>query len=234
MHIANKLLLDYPPKVHKMSDQYWHMSGSLGLFARATLRTLQFTFAVIVAALYGIDLSQSTSTNTHANSAWVFAEVVATLSIITCGIHCLVAVKRVAWCAWDWVLFILWVAQFGVFGAIYLGGKDLVNGQYTQSVTRMKVTDLIDGLNMMLWFTSAVGGVVWCCVERKFTRRTDVMDLSKKARLSLLSHLNSLAKNSGSKESEEDELDKEPEKGLKSSDGDVDGMMSKGDDTSST
>jgi hypothetical protein len=176
-----------------MSDQYWHMGGTAGLFMRATLRTLQFIFAIIVAATYGVDLHHSTNTHTHGNSAWVYAEVVACLSILTCMVHCFVTVKRVAWCAWDWVLFFLWVSQFGVFGTIYIGGKNVVEEDFTQSVTRMKVSVWIDFVNMLLWFATAVGGIVWCCTARRVTRLTDRLDLGEEATAGFAHYPSSLA-----------------------------------------
>jgi hypothetical protein len=165
-----------------MSDQYWHMSGFSGLIARATIRTLQFVFAIIVAALYGVDLQHATKTHTQANSAWIYAEVVACLSILTCAVHCLVTVKRVAWCAWDWVVFVLWVSQFGVFGTIYIGGKNSTDEDATESVARMNVAVWIDLVNMLLWFATAVGGIVRCCTARRVTRRTDRVVLGEEAR----------------------------------------------------
>jgi hypothetical protein len=165
-----------------MSDQYWHMGGATGLIARSALRTLQFVFAIIVSALYGVDLHESTKTNTHANSAWIFAEVVACISILTCAIHCFVTIKRVAWCAWDWVVFFLWISQFGVFAAVYIGGGKTEDGYVTESVMRMKVAVWIDLVNVLLWFSTAVGGIVWCCTERKVTRRTERLELGEEAK----------------------------------------------------
>jgi hypothetical protein len=135
------------------------------------------------------------------------------------------------------VIFIFWVAQFGVFGAIYIGGKDRVNGEYTQSVTRMKVAVAIDGINMVMWFWSAVGGVVWCCAERKVTRRTDRMDLEREARGAFVPrqrHLDKIVEGDvGFNDFDEKKHHKEFEKELESFDGGADEATLKGDDKSS-
>ena len=83
-----------------MPDQYWDKSGASSIFVRAGLRTSQFTFSIVTAALYGVDLASSSSRGTRAESAWVYAEVVAALSALTCVVHCFVTVKRVLWCIW--------------------------------------------------------------------------------------------------------------------------------------
>jgi hypothetical protein len=159
-----------------MIDQYWHKSGVCGLFTRAALRTLQFVLAVTVAGLYGVDLARATKTKQHANSEWVYAEFVVALSAITCIVHCFVTVTHVAWSAWDGVLFVLWLAQVGVFGTIY---SPNVKGEYqhaANSTARMHAAIWIDLINMLLWFTTTVLGIAWCIRTRKVTRRTDQLD----------------------------------------------------------
>lgn len=160
-------------------DQYWHTDGIFGIFARAAIRTLQFVFAIIVAAIYGVDLGHATKIHAHANSEWVYAEVVACLSAITCILHCFVTVKRVAWSTWDGVLFVLWLAQTGVFGSIYGSGVRPGYEGATQSLLRMRVGIWIDLVSMLLWFTSTVLAVAWCIRARRVTRRTDQLDVTR-------------------------------------------------------
>jgi hypothetical protein len=147
------------------ADQYWHL--------HAALRTLQFLLAIVVAALYGVDLYNATKTHTKAPSAWIYAEVVVYLSVLTCAIHCFVIVKRVGWCMWEWVLFILWVSLFGVFGEIYIGGEKEMYVDGRAELQRMKIAVWIDLVNVVLWFASSVQGIVWCCATRRITRNTD-------------------------------------------------------------
>ncbi|KAE8386201.1 hypothetical protein BDV23DRAFT_187498 [Aspergillus alliaceus] len=171
------------PPTRKL-DQYWHKPGICGLITRSTLRTLQFTFAVIISALYGVDLANATKTNTHASSEWIYAEFVAAVSALTCIIHCFVTVIHVAWSAWDAVLFVLWLAQVGRLGSIYVSD---VQGEYedaTMSITRMRVAVWIGLVNMVLWLGTTVLGVAWCVRTKKATRRTDLVEGGKQEILS--------------------------------------------------
>ncbi|KAJ6102871.1 hypothetical protein N7486_005298 [Penicillium sp. IBT 16267x] len=158
-------------------DQYWHKGGVCGLISRAALRTLQFAFAITVAGLYGVDLAHATKTNNTASTEWVYAEFVSAISGITCMVHCFVTVVHVAWSAWDGILFVLWLAQVGVFATLYSSGVN--NKHYedaTLSVPRMRAAVWIGLVNMILWFTTFVLGIAWCCRTRKVTRRTDPCD----------------------------------------------------------
>lgn len=154
---------------------YWHKGGATGVIVRAALRTLQLVFAVIVAALYGVDLQSATRASTSAPASWIYAEVAAALSILTCAAHCFFTVKRVAWVIWDFVLCVLWTAQFGVFASIYLESP-AENDEYdsTGSVDRMEAGVWIDLINMLLWFTTFVLGIAWCCTARGMTRNTAI------------------------------------------------------------
>jgi hypothetical protein len=160
-------------------DHYWHKSGICGVISRATLRTLQFVFAVTVAALYGVDLAQATKTENHAHAEWIYAESVAALSALTCIVHCFFTVTQVAWSAWDGVLLVLWLAQVGVFGTVYISGTKTGYENATVSVPRMRAAVWLDLINMLLWLTTTVLGVAWCIRTRKVTRRTDQVDVHK-------------------------------------------------------
>ncbi|OJJ99146.1 hypothetical protein ASPACDRAFT_1856724 [Aspergillus aculeatus ATCC 16872] len=146
---------------------------SYGVTTRATLRTLQLIFAILVAALYAVDLAHATETRSHASSEWIFAQVVACLSAVTAAVHCTLGQKRVvaAWSAWDFVLFVLWLAQTGVFGTIYTS-KDVepLYRERTTSLLRMRAAVWIDLLNMLLWLGTTVMGLVWCVRARKSSR----------------------------------------------------------------
>lgn len=155
-------------------DQYWHHGGIYGLISRTALRALQFTLAITIAGLYGVDLANSTKSTSPANSEWIYAEVAACLSAITSAVHCFAAVTRVGWYSWDFVLFVLWMAQTGVFGNIYLSSD--VREDYkkaTSSMDRMKAGIWISLVCMVLWLGTFVLGVWWCIRSRKVVRRTD-------------------------------------------------------------
>lgn len=173
------LIPTMPRKTVSEIDQYWHKTGICGLFTRAALRTLQFVLAVTVAALYGVDLAHATKTNIHARPEWVYAEFVAAVSVITCAVHCFVTVVHVTWSTWDGVLFVLWMAQVGVFGTIYVSDQPANYEEFATSVTRMRVAVWINLINMLLWLVTFVLGIAWCIRTRKVTRRTDQLDFDK-------------------------------------------------------
>ncbi|KAJ5984516.1 hypothetical protein N7481_006615 [Penicillium waksmanii] len=157
-------------------EQYWHRRGPFGVISRATLRTLQFVFAIIIAALYGVDLAHASKHHLHGQTEWIYAEFVVALSAITCAVHCFVTVVHVSWVTWDTVLFVLWIAQVGVFGNIYIRHDSDVQQPYvesTQSITRMRAAVWISLINMFLWLLTTILGVAWCIRTRKVTRRTD-------------------------------------------------------------
>jgi hypothetical protein len=92
---------------------------SLGYLLFSLLHFGQFVLAITVCALYGIDLDRMRKANVHADGRWVYAEVVGGLSALTTILYCIPFILRFAlvW-AWNLVLFILWIALFGVFGKV--------------------------------------------------------------------------------------------------------------------
>ncbi|KAB8271959.1 hypothetical protein BDV30DRAFT_239928 [Aspergillus minisclerotigenes] len=163
-----------------MIEQYWHKGGLCGVISRAVLRTLQFVFAIVIAGLYGVDLAHATEVNARAPSQWVYAEFVAAVTALTCIVHCFVTVTHVAWSAWDFVLFVLWLAQVGTFGSIYISNNVLDEYEKaTSSIPRMRAAVWISLVSMVLWFATTVLGIAWCCRTRKVTRRTDQVEVGK-------------------------------------------------------
>jgi len=155
------------------SQQYWHERGFTGIFARAAFRTCQFTSAVVAAGIYGAHLAHQDTHMPPTN--WIYAEVVCTLSVLTCTVHCFFTVKSVAWVIWDFVLSVLWAACAGVFGMIYAtnpAGTILVHSDI-RSEPSMKAGFVFDVLSMSLWLMTFVQGITWCCYTRRLTRRID-------------------------------------------------------------
>jgi hypothetical protein len=169
-----------PSRSHRIANpkrealqQYWHEGGSTGIYARATLRTLQFCSAIITIGIYGSSLHQrSQASNPITNE--IYALVVGLLSVFTLGFHCLFTIKRVPFVLWDFAICVLWAALPGVYGTIYLRGGDLAQEDRVGSLDAMKVGVAFDLLSMVLWLLSSLQGCVWCCRARRFTRKTDV------------------------------------------------------------
>lgn len=57
---------------------------------------------------------------------------------------------------WDVVLFILWIALFGLFASMYINEDPRGDG----GIQRMKNAVWIDLINMLLWFVSAIVGAI--------------------------------------------------------------------------
>lgn len=80
-------------------------SGGLpGALARLLLRFLQFILAITVAGLYGVDLNRANKVHAYADGKWVYAEVVAVLSIVTVLVYAVPIIKSWWGFAWDWCL----------------------------------------------------------------------------------------------------------------------------------
>ncbi|KAI9706571.1 MAG: hypothetical protein M1836_003578 [Candelina mexicana] len=129
-----------------------------GLIPRITLRFLQFVFALAVAGLYGTDVNNARKHGVAGDPKWVYAVTISGLSALTCIIFMIPFVKYYLFFAWDALLFIFWVAVFGVFGKMYIHE----NPEGDAGIQRMKNAVWVDLFNMVLWFVTAVyGGVMF-------------------------------------------------------------------------
>jgi hypothetical protein len=92
---------------------------SLSYLLFSILHFSQFVLAVTVCALYGIDLDRSRKANIDPDGKWIYAEVVGGLSALTAILFCVPFILRfaVVW-AWNLILFILWIALFGIVGKV--------------------------------------------------------------------------------------------------------------------
>lgn len=78
--------------------------GATGGLLRIFIRFCQFVLAITVAGLYGVDLHAAHDAGTYIDGKWVFAEVVAGLSAVTCLVYFLPFFKSFWAFAWDWIL----------------------------------------------------------------------------------------------------------------------------------
>lgn len=131
--------------------------GVVGALVRLVLRFLQFVLAITVAGLYGVDLHHAHEKKAYTDGKWVFAEVVAGLSAFTCIIYGIPFIKSYWAFGWDWILFILWTALFGLFGSIFI--KDHPTPKQGGQI-RMKHAVWVDLVNMLLWLITAIYGTV--------------------------------------------------------------------------
>lgn len=161
-------------------QQYWHEGGSTGIYARATLRTLQFCSAIIIIGLYGSELNYRSNQSDTPITNEIYALVVGLLSVVTVGLHCFLTVKRVPFIFWDFVVCVLYAALAGTYGTTYLavdGVEELEATDRVRSLEGMKAAVAFDLLGLVLWLCTFLQGSIWCCRARRFTRKTDVEEM---------------------------------------------------------
>ncbi|UPK90421.1 hypothetical protein LCI18_001356 [Fusarium solani-melongenae] len=137
----------------------WHPRAA----AQVTLRGLQFTFAVISAALYGADLTNWSATNTHAHASWIYAEVATVLAALSSIAQWWLALPRPGAVVWDCVISLLWLVTVAVFAQNISNGADI---EQNFSINRIKAAVTIDAVNLALWLASVVEAC-WCCGRRQ-------------------------------------------------------------------
>jgi len=131
-------------------------STSVHTIPRAILRLLQFALALAVCGLYGTDIQNANKHNRGADSKWLYAVVIGGLSVVTSLVYGIPIVKSYIFFAWDTILFILWIAVFGVFGKMYI--REDAEGN--SGVQRMKNAVWVDLVNVLLWLVSAIYGAI--------------------------------------------------------------------------
>ncbi|XXH05793.1 hypothetical protein Hte_012231 [Hypoxylon texense] len=136
------------------------------------LHFFQFVLAVTVCGLYGVDLQRARSQGKYADGKWVYAEVVGALSALTAILYLVPFILRfAAVTVWSFVLFVLWIALFGLFGNMYIREDPEGNAD----IQRMKNAVWVDLANALLWLIGFVGsaGYWWTHRDRRsrFTGR---------------------------------------------------------------
>ena len=99
------------PKTRNMAFKFGRSSGSTSsssspamFFVNLLIRFIQFVFAIAVIGLYGTDISNARKGHEHQDSRWIYAEVVAALSAITCLVFMVPGLKSYIAFGWDLVL----------------------------------------------------------------------------------------------------------------------------------
>ncbi|KAL1842819.1 hypothetical protein VTJ49DRAFT_4148 [Mycothermus thermophilus] len=137
------------------------------------LHFAQFVLAVVVCTLYGIDLHRARRNGDRADGRWVYAEVVGVLSALTALLFFIPAILRFAlvW-AWNLVLFILWIALFGIFGRLFITEK------LTDDNQRMKNAVWIVLASAILWLIGVLAHFIYWWGHRdrrsRFTSRARI------------------------------------------------------------
>ena len=153
---------------------------TLSYILHSVFRLIQIIMALTVCGLYGVDLHKANKEHKYSDGKWVclsspppsstcphasllchllkpkqvYAEVTASLSAVLALLYLIPFTSRIPF-AWvcDTILFILWIALFGLFGNMYI--KERAEGD--AGVQRMKNAVWVDLVNALLWLISAVG-----------------------------------------------------------------------------
>ncbi|KAJ8131297.1 hypothetical protein O1611_g2329 [Lasiodiplodia mahajangana] len=136
----------------------------------AILHCFQFVLAVTVIGLYGTDLDRSQKRGNYTDGKWVYAIVVASLAAVTAILYLIPFILRLAVVpVWSFVIFVLWIALFGLFGSLYIGKDPKGDGD----VQRMKNAVWVDLANALLWLIGTGAATVdWWLHRHSRTRFT--------------------------------------------------------------
>ncbi|KAI0864308.1 hypothetical protein F4860DRAFT_465816 [Xylaria cubensis] len=140
-------------------------------------RGIQLIFALVVVGLYGSRVSSDHSNGRSQAVQWVYALIVATLSAITAVVFAIPQpfVKTARLFAWDFVLFVLWIAAFGTFAIIFLRMPDDDAHKWYENtrVSVMRHAVWIDLVNAIFWLLTGGYGCFRTFVSRKVDEKMD-------------------------------------------------------------
>ncbi|KAI0205861.1 hypothetical protein F4808DRAFT_181995 [Astrocystis sublimbata] len=140
-------------------------------------RGLQLIFALTVVGLYGSRVSSDSRHERGQAVQWVFAVIVASLSAITAVVFAIPQpfVKTARLFAWDFTLFVLWIAAFGTFAVIFLRiPEDDEHKWYENTrVSTMRHAVWFDLVNALFWVFTGGYGCFRTFVSRKVDEKMD-------------------------------------------------------------
>lgn len=182
-------LSGYPPgAVPGTTVDYTESKGSkLAFMLSTTLRFLQFVFGLTVIGLYGRDVHHDHSHNHETHSQWVYALVAAFLATTTALVSLvkLFIMRKLKAASnpalllpqfvWEFVLCVLWLALFGVFGKMYIGVHPKEDAADASKINRMRHAVWIDVINLGFWVISAS----WVLVRWLKSRKGAAVDVEK-------------------------------------------------------
>jgi len=120
----------------------------------SVFRFIQLILALAVVGLYATDLNAANKQGKYSDGKWVYAVVTGSFSAVTAVVYMIPFIARIPFLfVWDTILFILWIALFGLFGNMYI--KE--NPEGNNGIKRMKNAVWVDLVNALLWLISAIG-----------------------------------------------------------------------------
>ncbi|KAJ5182768.1 hypothetical protein N7492_000384 [Penicillium capsulatum] len=175
-------MAEYPPNVAPGADVHFpppstpaeptSKRAKLASMFVSALRFLQFVFGLTVIGLYGRDVHHDHSHNDTWHAKWVFALIAAFLASVTAAIHMALpfCMRRVSYrpspalklpqFLWEFVLCVLWLTLFGIFGKMYIGvhpsgDKGVAGLGDASKIDRMRHAVWIDLINLAMWVATA-------------------------------------------------------------------------------
>ncbi|KAI1428666.1 hypothetical protein F5Y12DRAFT_681751 [Xylaria sp. FL1777] len=140
-------------------------------------RGLQLIFALVVVGLYGSRVSSDHRNDRSQAVQWVFALIVASLSAITSVVFAIPQpfVRTARLFAWDFTLFVLWIAVFGTFAVIFLRMPDDDEHKWYENtrVSVMRHAVWVDLVNAIFWLLTGCYGCFRTFVSRKVDEKID-------------------------------------------------------------
>ncbi|KAI1203397.1 hypothetical protein F5X97DRAFT_131131 [Nemania serpens] len=140
-------------------------------------RALQLIFALVVVGLYGSRVSSDHSHGRPQAAQWVYALFVASLSAVTAVVFAVPQpfVRTARLFAWDFALFVLWIAAFGVFAVLFLRMPDDDAHKWYENVraSTMRHAVWVDLVNAIFWLLTGAYGCFRTFVSRKVDEKIE-------------------------------------------------------------
>ncbi|KAI1112669.1 hypothetical protein F5Y14DRAFT_252074 [Nemania sp. NC0429] len=140
-------------------------------------RALQLIFALVVVGLYGSRVSSDHNAGRPQSARWVYALFVASVSAATSVLFAIPQpfVRTARLFIWDFVLFIFWIAAFGVFAVLFLRMPDDDAHKWYENtrVSVMRHAVWIDLVNAIFWLLTGGYGCFRTFVSRKVDEKID-------------------------------------------------------------
>lgn len=208
---------NYPPNVRPGADIQYQSNPAepiskgtklMGMFISG-VRFLQFVFGLTVIGLYGKDVRHDHEDGQW-HAKWVFAMITAFLATSTAAVHMILPFLtrranyqpnpklKLPLFVWEFVLCVLWLTLFGIFGKMYIGvypseskhsGKrdtDTSSNSSSSSglgdaskINRMRHAVWIDLVNLIMWIVTASWVLLRWLKSRRAADGAEMADAEK-------------------------------------------------------
>ncbi|KAI1327002.1 hypothetical protein F5Y16DRAFT_399755 [Xylariaceae sp. FL0255] len=134
----------------------------------AVLHFIIFILSLVVIGLYGQYVDEARKAHVYADPKWVYAVVVGALSAVSTFLFLIPKILRYAVTTiWSFIMFILWIALFGVFGSLYIHARP----EGDHGIQEMKNAVWVDLVVALLWLIGTVGSAAYWWTHREYHTR---------------------------------------------------------------